>query len=403
MSRSGSDPKSVFLDLLAYCNSNNWAGYDPYDALNSKLFEGSPFARSKVARLVMTQGLKRLPVNVRGAIQIQKSQNAKAIALFLVAMMNAENLCRSEVRPVVDALAQRLIDLRSAENPYWCWGYNFPWQTRTILVPRGAPNLVCTTFVAEACLSYYERYHAPEFLEMAASACEYLLNELYWSTDGTVAGFCYPQPSVHNQVHNANLMAAALLCRLHKHTGNQRLLGPALKVARHSARKQQADGSWLYGEAASQQWIDNFHTGYNLGALRSISRDLATGEFNSNMSKGLKFYRENFFAENGRVKYYHDRRYPVDIHCVAQGIITLLEYRDVEPENTKLAHSVFEWAMKYMWDERGFFYYQVRQFGTVRISYMRWSQAWMLRALSELIRASDRVDKTVQTGLLQSF
>jgi len=41
--------------------------------------------------------------------------------------------------------------------------------------------------------------------------------------------------------------------------------------------------------------------------------------------------------------------------------------------------------MKHMWDERGFFYYRVLRLCTIRTSYMRWSQAWMLLALSTLL------------------
>jgi hypothetical protein len=41
--------------------------------------------------------------------------------------------------------------------------------------------------------------------------------------------------------------------------------------------------------------------------------------------------------------------------------------------------------MANMWDERGYFYYRVLRFLTIRISYMRWSQAWMLLALTTLL------------------
>jgi hypothetical protein len=41
--------------------------------------------------------------------------------------------------------------------------------------------------------------------------------------------------------------------------------------------------------------------------------------------------------------------------------------------------------MAHMWDRRGFFYYRVLRLVTVRTSYMRWSQAWMLLALATLI------------------
>ena len=277
--------------------------------------------------------------------------------------------------------------LRSPGSPYWCWGYSFPWQTRTIIVPRGAPNLVCTTFVAGALLDLYERCHESEHLRMAVSAAEYVLTELYWS-DGVVAGFGYPLPTVRTQVHNANFLAAALLCRVYKHTGEKKFLGPALKGARYSAAKQQADGSWAYGEAPSQRWIDNFHTGYNLCALQSISCDAGTTEFESCMRHGFEFYRAHFFREDGVARYFHNRNYPIDIHCVAQSIITLLAFKDLDPGNVRLASSVFRWAMKHMRDDRGFFYYRVLRFGTVRTSYMRWSQAWMLLALSELLRVS---------------
>jgi len=54
-----------------------------------------------------------------------------------------------------------------------------------------------------------------------------------------------------------------------------------------------------------------------------------------------------------------------------------------------MARSVFKWAMTNMWDERGFYYYRVYRAGTVRTSYMRWSQAWMLLALSELVNTMD--------------
>jgi len=106
------------------------------------------------------------------------------------------------------------------------------------------------------------------------------------------------------------------------------------------------------------------------------------------VQRGLEFYRNNFFCENGAVKYYHDRLYPIDIHCVAQSIITLLTLKDVDSGNLPLAHSVLQWAMTHMWDDRGFFYYRILRSHTNRISYMRWSQAWMLLAMVMLQEAS---------------
>ena len=201
-----------------------------------------------------------------------------------------------------------------------------------------------------------------------------------------MAGFSYPLPSLRGRVHNANFLGAALLCRIYKHSGEKKFLDPALKVARYSAARQHADGSWDYGEASTQRWVDNFHTGYNLCALRSICEYAETSEFESHIRRGFEFYRNHFFREDGAPRYFHDRTYPIDIHSVAQSIITLLAFKDLDENNVKLALSVYRWAMNNMWDKRGYFYYQVLSLYKNRISYMRWSQAWMLLALSTLLK-----------------
>jgi hypothetical protein len=391
------DAKAALGKLLDYCRANEWAGYDPYDALNSRIFAGLPFLNSRLPRLVLTQALKRSPINIRRLMLIPKTQNPKAIALFLSAFLKLSKIELADRDSLIELMIDRLIALRSRDVPYWCWGYSFPWQTRTNVVPTGAPNLVCTTFAASALLDAYEQRQESRCLSMAVSAAEYILNELYWTDGSSVASFSYPLRSLQAQVHNANFLAAALLCRVYKHTGEVRFLGPALKVARFSAAKQHANGSWDYGEAQAQRWIDNFHTGYNLCALQSIGRSAETTEFESCIRRGFEFYRAHFFREDGAARYFHNRTYPLDIHCVAQSMITLLALRDLDPSSVPLARSVFQWALNHMWDERGFFYYRVLRLCTIRTSYMRWSQAWMVLAMSVLLSESDAAMKGPQT------
>lgn len=387
--------------LLAYCRSNEWAGYDPYDALNSRLFLAVPVLDSRIPRLVLTQALKRLPVNLRPLLAIPKTQNPKGLALFLSAFIRLAKSGvndRQELEELTAYMIGRLSELRSPVDGYSCWGYSFPWQTRTIVVPSGSPNLVCTTFVANALFGTYDYCGDAQCLNMGLSAAEYILNELYWTEDGA-AGFGYPLPSVRNQVHNANLLGAALLCRAYSYTNKEKFLLPALQVARYSAARQHADGSWYYGEAGSQNWIDGFHTGYNLCALSDLSRYIATTEFDSVIRSGFEFYRQHFFGADGAVGYFHNRTHPIDIHSVAQGIITLLTLRKLDSGNLPLADSVFQWALTHLWDDRrGYFYYRVLRSHTNRISYMRWSQAWMFLAMSMLLEASG-ADGTEEDGV----
>ncbi len=373
--------ESTTRALLAYCRASGWAGYDPYDALNSGLFRALPFLDSRFPRLIVTQLLKRSPVNIRSLMLVPKTQNPKALGLFLSAFLKLSSL--GVTREDCDSMIERLIATRSKGLPWWCWGYSFPWQMRTDLVPAGAPNLVCTTFVANALLDAYDEFKDPRCLEMAVSASTYIVDRLFWS-DKDIASFSYPLPSFRSRCHNANLLAAALLCRVHKYVPEERFLGTALRVTTYSAGRQRADGSWLYGESAHQNWVDNFHTGYNLCALRSIARDARTTEFDGCIRRGFSFYRAHFIREDGAPGYFHNRVHPIDIHSVAQSIITLVAFQDLDPEGLSLAHHVLRWAMDNMWDSRGFFYYRKLRLCTIRTSYMRWSQAWMLLALSTL-------------------
>jgi len=381
--------KNAAIKLLAYCRANNWAGYDPYDALNSEIFKVLPFLNFRVPRLVLTQTLKRSPINIRPLALVPKTQNPKAIGLFLSAFVNLSKAGVADREGLVEAMAARLVALRSKNVPYWCWGYSFPWQMRQKIVPSGAPNLVCTTFAANALLDAYEHNHDPRCLDMAASAAEYILNDLYWAESETFAGFSYPLRSIRVLVYNANFLASALLCRVYKLTGEVKFLAPALRAARCSAAKQNADGSWYYGDAPTQGWIDNFHTGFNLGALKSIGKYAETTEFEPHIQRGFEFYRSNFYREDGAARYFHTSTFPIDIHAVAQSIITPLEMDAGDAANQRMSRTALQWAMNHMWDDRGFFYYRVLRSCTIRTSYMRWSQAWMLLALSFLLRTSD--------------
>jgi hypothetical protein len=379
--------KETALKLLDYCRSRDWAGIDPYDALNSRIFQALPVLDRRIPRLILSQALKRSIVNLRPLLLVGPAQNPKALALFLTSLLRLSEagVVGKEQEGSISAILRDLESLRSPNCDQWCWGYSFPWQTRTLLVPRWAPNLVCTTFVANALLDAYERLGDKKLLEMATSSASYILDELYWTGGADVAGFAYPLPSMRNNVHNGNLLAAALLSRVAKHTGNERFLEPALKAARFSVSRQHRDGSWDYGESPAQKWIDNFHTGFNLCALREMGQHLSTNEFEPSVQRGFTFYRDHFFRADGAAKYYHNNAYPIDIHCVAQSIITLLALKDLDANNVSLAQKVFAWAIDRMWEEAGYFSYRVLRIFTIRTSYMRWSQAWMLLALTALV------------------
>src|SRR5262245_43546253 len=74
--------RAALSRLLDYCREQNWAGWDPYDALNSRLFQRTPFRHYRWPRLALTQFVKRFPLNIRPLLGISRQQNPKGIALF---------------------------------------------------------------------------------------------------------------------------------------------------------------------------------------------------------------------------------------------------------------------------------------------------------------------------------
>ena len=111
-----------------------------------------------------------------------------------------------------------------------------------------------------------------------------------------------------------------------------------------------------------------------------------SGYFCNALEKGFKYYKENFFLKDGTPKYYHNKIYPIDIHSVAQSIVTFVKLRDLSGDNINQALKIAQWGIKNMQDKKGFFYFQKHKYFTNKIPYIRWSQAWMAYALSTLIQ-----------------
>lgn len=375
--------------LIDYCRQNRWAGYDPYDALNSRIFQKVAVLNNRIGRLFLTQAMKRSPVNLRPILCIPKGENPKGLAVFILAMFLLSEKGVAVDSDLIYHLLNRLTELRSRDVPLYCWGYNFDWQNRDGLLPKFAPNIICTTFAGNALLEAFSKLSDTKYLNMAISAGEFILTGLRITRfrDDELC-FSYT-PYDEGQIHNANLLGASFLSRLYSLTGEAKFLQSSWEAANYSVRRQKQDGSWVYGEGRNQQWIDNFHTGYNLCALRNIARYLKTDEFEMCIHRGFKFYKEHFFLNDGQPKYYHDRTYPIDIHSVAQSIITLVEFKDLDENNIRLANTVLEWAIANMWDERGYFYYQITPYYKNKIPYIRWSQAWMLLALATVFGEVD--------------
>lgn len=229
----------------------------------------------------------------------------------------------------------------------------------------------------------YEVLGENRYLEASESLCRWIL-ELPRNPTGT--GFCigYHNHDTNGTIHNSNMVGAAVLARTAKHSGNQEYLYAAKGAMKFSCFRQLADSAWLYGEAPKNYWIDNFHTGYNLDALNCYIESTGDKEYESNMKKGLEFYKANFFEENGRPKYYHNRTYPIDSQCAAQAIDTLSNFLHYDKSTLELAQRVAKWTIENMQEKKNTFTIGVSRRDQSQNPMIHWAQATTYKALTLL-------------------
>ena len=393
--------------LKIFIEKEQFKGYDPYDALNSPVLRGLSFGY-KYLRIAFTQGFKRLPFNLRPLFLIKKDYNPKGLGLFLwgyaklyALEKNTEYLVQIEkllglldeyktettldtgrmfTRRMQGGNDKENLDsgLRRNDDKGHGWGYNFDWQSRAFFVPKYTPTVVNSSFIGHALLDTFKFTKLARAKDLALPIGTFItqnLNRL--NEDGT---FCFSYtPIDHYFVHNANLLGASLLIRLFKETGKKEYKDTALAALAYAMKHQRPDGSWYYAEKDISHWIDSFHTGFNLQAIRYFLDLGFTEEYRAQYEKGVRFYADNFFLADGTPKYYHDRVYPIDIHSPAQAIVF---FSGLGRQYETLTKKILNWMIENMQGPSGAFYFQKHRYYTNKIHYMRWSQAWAFHALT---------------------
>jgi hypothetical protein len=385
-----------FNSLKSYIESQNFKGWDPYDGLNSKVFQATPLKHWDLARLAWIQGFKRSPINFRKLLLVPKEHNAKGIALFLTGYCNLykaqevsgkeEFGTQQEILNKINDLAELLISLQSkGDYSGSCWGYNFDWQIRTLyLFPAYTPTVVATTFAATSLFQAHEITKKQNYRDIALSSAKFIINDLNRTQKDRGFLFSYSPLNGNNTVYNASLLGSKLLSYCYHYSGNEEYRQLARESIVACVDAQGEDGSWVYGELPVQNWIDSFHTGYNLVAIHFYQKFTKDYSFAKNLEKGFKYYINTFFLKDGTPKYYSNKTYPIDIHCPAQLFVTLFHLEEYK-NHSHIAEKVMQWTINNMQDKKGYFYYQLKKGISSKIPYMRWSNAFMFYAMSHFL------------------
>jgi hypothetical protein len=373
--------------LEAWGSARDWRGSDPYDGLNATRLP-SPLVRSRRGRQIVTQVVKRSPLDLRPMLGIQPAHSAAALAQVVSAYARYRFLPTEEAPSKLADAIRELEALRCQDFAEPCWGYHFDVQTRVFFYPKGAPNTIATSFAGLALLDAFDTTGEPRLLELAEGAGDFFMNHvpLTESEHGSYFGYLADD---RTPIHNANVLVASLLARLAQRTGRDDFREAARAGVAYTVACQRTDGSWPYGELDDLNWVDSFHTGYVLESLH-VCAESGIAVDPEAIGRGLDHYSDRFFLEDGTPRYYESSTYPIDIQCAAQGIQTFARCSGMKPELEEKAWSIFDYSLRKLRRRDGAFIFQRRHFWRNRTPHVRWAAAPMLLAMTHLFeRARD--------------
>jgi hypothetical protein len=376
--------------LARWGDGRGWRGTDPYEGLSATGRILRPLKGTALGRRLLIQAVKRSPLDLRPALGIEPKPDAASVAWSVSALARNGFLDANEAEPMLARALELLDALRSPGYEEPCWGYHFDFQSRVFFYGRGEPNTIATAFAGHALLDAHEATGDPRLLDLAAGAGRFFLRfvPLTEADEGAYFGYLRGDRS---PIHNSSLLVASLLARLVALDREEGASASSAEAAvRYTVAHQRPDGSWRYGERPNLAWVDNFHTGYVLDALRTCADAGIGGETaEAAWRDGLAYYRRELFMPDGTPKYYADKVFPIDAQSVAQGIQTLSIAARHDDSYATAAWNVFRFGARRMLGEDGLPIFQRRRLWTNRAHHVRWVVAPMLLALTHLL-ALDR-------------
>jgi len=403
---TGTDISEVIGRLSDWIEQNGWSGWDPYDikAHRRVIRLAEKATRSKVhtyLREIVYELFYRFPVSSRKLLNIKPGINPKAMGLFSSAYLS---LYRSSGEVAyLDKSKECLNWLLKNPSPTKTgtgWGYPFDWQS-TNLIPANTPNGIVTTAAGDAFWQHYLLHKDQSHLDHCLGVAEFLYSLPVDRRDDNKICYSYT-PLFINHVHNLNLFVAEYLIKTGMEINKAEWIEAGNNAVNYTISDQHEDGSFDYNGPPEkpQNFIDHYHTGFVLRMLYSIWKLTGREDVFQSLEKCLEHYAANFFLEDRIPKLLPHRKYRIDIHSCSEAIYCLSELSVQFPTCKNLAMSVLSWTIKELQDNSGYFYYgflKSRFTGRVyksRIPYIRWSQAWMLKALAAYAEITNTVNKT---------
>jgi hypothetical protein len=392
--------------FLGWLDEHGVESHDPYDLWGTRYgllarrlyYQEKRLGNILIAPLVATEVL--LPGI--GRRFVKKQRFATAEAQLVLAFLNLYAITRDETYLAsAENRARGLLDLSIPGYSGHCWGYPFDWQNNRGLWKRNTPFITSTPYCFEAFLGVADATGAQEHLDVAASIARFVARDLRDSATSAQASAGSYSPNDETQVINASAYRAFVLFEAWRRFQVDEYRDMAHGNLKFILDSQREDGSWLYAlESPAEGFIDHFHTCFVLKNLLKINRVVGSVAVVRAIEKGWAFYRRALFHNDDTPKSFavepRTQLTRVEVYNFAEAITLGTLLKASIPEAFALARRLTQKAIREYQLADGHFVTRTFRGGLRHTTpFLRWPQAQMFLALTNMLRALSQLEGAV--------
>ena len=285
---------------------------------------------------------------------------------------------------------------RCHEFKEYCWGYPFNWVTRNGTIKEQTPLITTTPYCYEAFLQVFELTAQDEWKVVLESIARHAATDIKDFRTSEKASSCSYTPFDKGGVINAAAYRAFLLTSASKVFCNEDYWKIAERNLNFVLENQNPDGSWFYAVDGVRDFIDHYHTCFVMKALAKIHTLTGHPASLEALSKGVNYYLENLFSEDGLPKPFSKAPrltvYKRELYDWAECINLCLLLRDRFPAlETTLGESRRSHP-EIVGKADGSFRSRKLHLGWDNVPMHRWGQSQMFRALAFYLRETSATE-----------
>jgi hypothetical protein len=296
-----------------------------------------------------------------------------------------------------------LEELKNSRSPgfeEYSWGYPYDWVTRNGTIKEQTPLITTTPYCYEAFLQVAELLESEvgdqksevrsdllvEYRQILESIAKHAANDIKDFPASENASSCSYTPYDEGGVINAAAYRAFLLTSASQVFSNDDYWEIAERNLNFVLENQNPDGSWFYAVDGVRDFVDHYHTCFVMKALAKIHHLTGHEATLRALRKGVNYYLENLFAEDGLPKPFSKAPrltvYKRELYDCAECINFCLLLRNRFSELESTLETVVRGILKDWIKPDGSFRSRRLHLGWDNVPMHRWGQAQMFRALA---------------------